>query len=98
MAETLHTPPQVSLHRRRGQPYRQTAHSPPQAQGHCRCPAALSAKMTGLTLGDLSELDIELNIADSRTVTEVFREVVGGGDGSAVLGRGTAASAADAAE
>lgn len=53
--------------------------------------------MTGLTLGDLSELDIELNIADSRTVTEVFREVVGGGDGSAVLGRGTAASAADAA-
>lgn len=54
--------------------------------------------MTGLTLGDLSELDIELNIADSRTVTEVFREVVGGGDGSAVLGRGTAASAADAAE
>lgn len=54
--------------------------------------------MTGLTLGDLSELDIELNIADSRTVTEVFREVVGGGDGSAVLGRGTAASAADAAK
>lgn len=54
----------------------------------------LAAKMTGLTLEDLGELDI----SDSRTVTEVFREVVGGGDGSTVLGRGTAASATPAAQ
>ncbi len=53
----------------------------------------LAAKMTGLTLEDLGELDI----ADSKTVTEVFREMAGGGDLAAVLGRSTTASAADAA-
>ncbi|MNF09706.1 hypothetical protein D3C80_2104410 [compost metagenome] len=50
--------------------------------------------MTGLTLEDLGELDI----ADSQTVTLVFRELAGGGDGSKVLGRGAAAGAEDAAE
>lgn len=54
----------------------------------------LAAKMTGLTLEDLGELDI----ADSQTVTAVFRDVAGGGDGSAVVGRGAAAGAADAAQ
>ncbi len=49
----------------------------------------LAAKMTGLTLEDLGELDI----ADSRTVTNVFREVVDGGDGSKVLGRSAGAGA-----
>lgn len=64
------------------------------AKGEAELEDLLTAKMTGLTLEDLGELDI----ADSRTVTEVFREVVGGGDGSAVLGRGITAGAADAAE
>ncbi|HBP6804010.1 TPA: phage tail assembly protein [Pseudomonas aeruginosa] len=54
----------------------------------------LACKMTGLTLEDLGELDL----ADSRTVTEVFRELVAGRDGSAVLGRGATAGAADATE
>ncbi|WP_165672258.1 phage tail assembly protein [Metapseudomonas otitidis] len=68
------------------------------AQQHAKNEAELedllAAKMTGLTLEDLGELDI----ADSRTVTEVFRDVVGGGDGSAVLGRGAVARAENAAE
>ncbi|TBV10261.1 phage tail assembly protein [Stutzerimonas kirkiae] len=68
------------------------------AQKHSKDDAVIEdhllARMTGLTLEDLGELDI----ADSKVVTEVFREVVGGGDGSAVLGRGAAAGAADAAE
>lgn len=68
------------------------------AQQHAKNEAELedllAAKMTGLTLEDLGELDI----ADSRTVTEIFREVVGGGDGSAVLGRGAAAGSKNAAQ
>jgi hypothetical protein len=52
----------------------------------------LLAKMTGMTLEDLAELDI----ADSRVVTEVFREMANGGDIAAVLGRSTAAGAEDA--
>ncbi|MNJ21935.1 hypothetical protein D3C77_162990 [compost metagenome] len=43
----------------------------------------LFAKMTGLTVEDLGDLDI----ADSKIVTEVFREMAGGGDIAAVLGR-----------
>lgn len=54
----------------------------------------LAAKMTGMTLEDLGELDI----ADSKRVTEVFREMVGGGDLAGVLGRGAAAGAADTAQ
>lgn len=54
----------------------------------------LVAKMTGLTLEDLAELDI----ADSRQVTEVFREMAVGGDLAALLGRGAAAGAEDAAQ
>lgn len=54
----------------------------------------LLARMTGLTMEDLGELDV----ADNKTLTEVFREVVGGGDGSDVLGRGATAGAADAAQ
>ena len=53
----------------------------------------LMAKMTGLTVEDLLELDI----ADSKTVTEVFREMVGGGDLAAFLGRSAAAGTEDAA-
>ncbi|WP_256815409.1 MULTISPECIES: phage tail assembly protein [Pseudomonas] len=54
----------------------------------------LVAKMTGLTLEDLGDLDI----ADSQTVTAVFRELAGGGDGSKQLGRSAAPGAEDAAE
>lgn len=54
----------------------------------------LMARMTGLTLEDLGELDI----ADYKTLSEVFREMLDGGDGFAVLGRGTVARAADAAQ
>lgn len=53
----------------------------------------LAAQMTGLTVEDLLELDI----ADSKTVTEVFREMVGGGDLAQFLGRSAAAGAEDAA-
>ncbi|OLS63741.1 phage tail assembly protein [Pseudomonas putida] len=53
----------------------------------------LFAKMTGLTVEDLGELDI----ADSRVVTDVFREMAGGGDIAVVLGRGAAPGAQDAA-
>lgn len=45
----------------------------------------LFAKMTGLTLEDFGELDI----ADSKIITEIFREMADGGDIAAVLGRGT---------
>lgn len=68
------------------------------AQSHSKDDAAvedhLAAKMTGLTLEDLGELDI----ADSRQVTEVFREMANGGDIAAVLGRGAAAGTQDAAQ
>ncbi|MFB6404418.1 phage tail assembly protein [Pseudomonas putida] len=54
----------------------------------------LVAKMTGLTLEDLGELDI----ADSKTVSAVFRELASGGDGSQELGRSAAPGAEDSAE
>ncbi|QAY92558.1 phage tail assembly protein [Pseudomonas sp. ACM7] len=53
----------------------------------------LVAKMLGITLEDLGEFDI----ADSKSATEVLREMSNGGDLAAVLGRGTVASAEDAA-
>lgn len=66
------------------------------AQSHAKDDAGvedhLVAKLTGLTLEDLGELDI----ADSKVVSEVFREMADGGDLAAVLGRSPAASAADA--
>ncbi|WP_409284306.1 phage tail assembly protein [Pseudomonas protegens] len=56
------------------------------AQTHTKDEAAMEdfllAKMTGLTIEDLMDLDI----ADSKTVVEVFREMAGGGDLAAVLG------------
>lgn len=56
------------------------------AQTHTKDEAAMEdfllAKMTGLTIEDLMDLDI----ADSKTVGEVFREMAGGGDLAAVLG------------
>lgn len=66
------------------------------AQVHAKDEAALEdhliAKMTGITLEDLGELDI----ADSKTATEVLREMASGGDLAAVLGRSTAAGTEDA--
>lgn len=53
----------------------------------------LVAKMLGITLEDLGEFDI----ADSKSATEVLREMSNGGDLAEVLGRGTVASAEDAA-
>ncbi len=50
----------------------------------------LLAKMTSMTVEDLGDLDI----ADSKTVTEVFRGMVDGRDLAALLGR----SAVDGAE
>lgn len=49
----------------------------------------LIAKMLGVTLEDLGEFDI----ADSKLATEVLREMAGGGDVAAVLGRSAAAGA-----
>ena len=67
------------------------------AQNHTKDEAAMEdfllAKMTGMTVEDLMDLDI----ADSKTVTEVFREMAGGGDLAAVLGRGAANGTEDAA-
>lgn len=67
------------------------------AQTHTKDEAAMEdfllAKMTGLTIEDLMDLDI----ADSKTVVEVFREMAGGGDLAAVLGRSTVAGVEDAA-
>lgn len=51
------------------------------------------ARMTGLTVEDLGELDI----ADAKVVTEVFRGIADGGDIAEVLGRSTAARVEDAA-
>lgn len=53
----------------------------------------LLAKMTGMTIEDLEDLDI----ADSKTVTEVFRGMADGRDLAALLGRGTVDGAQDAA-
>ncbi|MGH8331847.1 MAG: phage tail assembly protein, partial [Pseudomonas sp.] len=50
----------------------------------------LFAKMTGMTIEDLDDLDI----ADSKTITEVFRGMAEGRDLAALLGR----SATDGAE
>ncbi|GLH33997.1 hypothetical protein BR1R5_33850 [Pseudomonas sp. BR1R-5] len=53
----------------------------------------LVAKMLGITLEDLGEFDI----ADSKRASDLFREMVGGGDLAAVLGRSASAGAQDAA-
>ncbi|WP_341521546.1 phage tail assembly protein [Pseudomonas sp. G.S.17] len=53
----------------------------------------LFAKMTGMTIEDLAELDI----ADSKVVTEVFREMADGRDLAALLGRSAVDGAKDAA-
>lgn len=53
----------------------------------------LVAKMLGITMEDLGEFDI----ADSKSATEVLREMSNGGDLAAVLGRGTVAGVEDAA-
>lgn len=67
------------------------------AQTHTKDEAAMEdfllAKMTGVTIEDLMDLDI----ADSKTVVEVFREMAGGGDLAAVLGRSAVAGIEDAA-
>lgn len=67
------------------------------AQVHAKDEAALEdhliAKMTGMTLEDLGELDI----ADSQVASQVFREMASGGDLAAVLGRSAAPGAEDAA-
>lgn len=67
------------------------------AQVHAKDEAQLEdhliAKMVGVTLEDLGELDI----ADSQKLTEVFREMAGGGDLAAVLGRSAATGTTDAA-
>ena len=67
------------------------------AQTHTKDEAAMEdfllAKMTGLTVEDLMDLDI----ADSKRVTEVFREMAGGADLAQFLGRSPAAGATDAA-
>ncbi|UVK85235.1 phage tail assembly protein [Pseudomonas sichuanensis] len=65
-----------------------------QAKNDAELEDYLAAKMTGLTLEDLGELDI----ADSQTVTAVFREMASGGDGSEQLGRSAAPGAENAAE
>lgn len=53
----------------------------------------LVAKMTGMTMEDLMDLDI----ADSKTLSGVFREMVSGGDIAAFLGRSAATGTEDAA-
>lgn len=67
------------------------------AQNHTNNEGAMEdfllARMTSVTVEDLLELDI----ADSKKVTEVFREMAGGGDLAALLGRSAAAGAKDAA-
>lgn len=67
------------------------------AQTHTKDEAAMEdfllAKMTGVTIEDLMDLDI----ADSKTVVEVFREMAGGGDLAAVLGRSAVVGIEDAA-
>jgi hypothetical protein len=53
----------------------------------------LLAKMTGMTIEDLNDLDI----ADSKTVTEVFRGMADGRDLAALLGRSVVDGPEDAA-
>lgn len=52
----------------------------------------LCAKLLGITLEDLMEFDI----ADSKSATEVLREMSNGNDLAAFLGRSAADGAADA--
>nr|WP_178123986.1 phage tail assembly protein [Pseudomonas sp. WS 5079] len=52
----------------------------------------LVAKMFGITLEDLGEFDI----ADSKSATEVLREMSSGGDLAAILGRSAVDGAKDA--
>lgn len=52
----------------------------------------LVAKMLGITLEDLGEFDI----ADSKSATEVLREMANGKDLAALLGRSAAAGPQDA--
>ncbi|PMY40110.1 MULTISPECIES: phage tail assembly protein [Pseudomonas] len=63
------------------------------AQTHTKDEAAMEdfllAKMTGLTIEDLMDLDI----ADSKAVSEVFRGMADGRDLAELLGRGTVAGA-----
>ncbi|MEZ1436976.1 phage tail assembly protein [Pseudomonas sp. SAR267] len=68
------------------------------AQQHARGDEALIedhlvSKMLGITLEDLAEFDI----ADSKRASELFREMVGGGDLATVLGRSTTSGAQNAA-
>lgn len=53
----------------------------------------LMAKMTGMVIEDLNDLDI----ADSATLSKVFRGMAEGADLAAILGRSTAPGVADAA-
>lgn len=53
----------------------------------------LVAKMLGITLEDLGEFDI----ADSRRASDLFREMVGGGNLAAFLGRSASSGAQNAA-
>lgn len=53
----------------------------------------LVAKMTGMAIEDLNDLDI----ADSATLSKVFRGMAEGSDLAAILGRSAAPGAADAA-
>lgn len=53
----------------------------------------LFARMTGLTLEDIDQLDI----ADSKTLSDAFRDMVGGGNKPAAAGQVPADGAADTA-
>lgn len=53
----------------------------------------LFAKMTGLTVEDFGELDI----ADSKIISDIFRTMADGGDIAAVLGRSAVVGAEAAA-
>ncbi|MCG8991444.1 phage tail assembly protein [Laribacter hongkongensis] len=53
----------------------------------------LFARMTGLTLEDIDQLDI----ADSKALSDAFRDMVGGGDKPAAVGQVPADGAADTA-
>lgn len=53
----------------------------------------LLARMTGLTLEDIDQLDV----ADSKALTDTFRDMVSGRDNSAAAGQVPADSAADTA-
>ena len=104
MAEALHIPLKFPFKTAAGQQISRLPINRPKrkditaAQGNFKDDVGienyLTARMVGLTVEDLDELDI----ADSNTVNLVFQEVVRGGDGSGVLGRGAVNGAAPAAE